>query len=80
VLCNHSVLSVGFDAPRTDMVLISRQVFSPVRYMQMVGRGLRGDQVAAEILRAPATRSRIQEPIVGFLWLRTCGRVDSGLQ
>jgi len=24
------------------MVLIARQVFSPVRYMQMVGRGLRG--------------------------------------
>lgn len=42
VLCNHSVLTTGFDAPRTDMVLIARQVFSPVRYMQMVGRGLRG--------------------------------------
>lgn len=42
VLCNHSVLSTGFDAPKTDMVLISRTVFSPVRYMQMVGRGLRG--------------------------------------
>lgn len=42
VLCNHSVLSTGFDAPKTDMVLIARQVFSSVRYMQMVGRGLRG--------------------------------------
>ena len=28
VLCNHSVLTTGFDAPRTDMVLIARQVFS----------------------------------------------------
>ncbi|HWO57528.1 MAG TPA: DEAD/DEAH box helicase [bacterium] len=44
VLCNHSVLSTGFDAPKTDMVLISRAVFSPVRYMQMVGRGLRGEK------------------------------------
>jgi superfamily II DNA or RNA helicase len=44
VLCNHSVLTTGFDAPDTDMVLISRQVFSPVRYMQMVGRGLRGPE------------------------------------
>lgn len=44
VLCNHSVLSTGFDAPRTDMILIARQVFSPVRYMQMVGRGLRGEK------------------------------------
>jgi superfamily II DNA or RNA helicase len=43
VLCNHSVLTTGFDAPRTDMVLIARQVFSPVHYMQMVGRGLRGE-------------------------------------
>lgn len=44
VLCNHSVLSTGFDAPKTDMILIARQVFSPVRYMQMVGRGLRGEK------------------------------------
>ncbi len=44
VLCNHTVLSTGFDAPKTDMVLISRAVFSPVRYMQMVGRGLRGEK------------------------------------
>lgn len=42
VLCNHSVLTTGFDAPKTDMVLIARHVRSPVRYMQMVGRGLRG--------------------------------------
>jgi superfamily II DNA or RNA helicase len=42
VLCNYSVLATGFDAPKTDMILISRAVFSPVRYMQMVGRGLRG--------------------------------------
>lgn len=44
VLCNHSVLTTGFDAPRTDMLLIARQVFSPVQYMQIVGRGLRGEQ------------------------------------
>jgi superfamily II DNA or RNA helicase len=44
VLCNHSVLTTGFDAPKTDVVLISRQVFSAVRYMQMVGRGLRGEK------------------------------------
>lgn len=44
VLCNHSVLTTGFDAPRTDMVLIARQVFSAVHYMQMVGRGLRGER------------------------------------
>lgn len=42
VLCNHSVLATGFDAPYTDLVLIARQVQSPVAYMQMVGRALRG--------------------------------------
>jgi len=42
VLCNHTVLSTGFDAPKTDLLIISRTVFSPVRYMQMVGRGMRG--------------------------------------
>lgn len=42
VICNHSVLTTGFDAPKADMILISRPVFSPVLYMQMVGRGLRG--------------------------------------
>lgn len=43
VICNHTVLSTGFDAPKIEMILISRAVFSPVRYMQMVGRGLRGE-------------------------------------
>ena len=41
-ICNHSVLTTGFDAPKADMVLISKPVFSPIRYMQMVGRALRG--------------------------------------
>lgn len=44
VLCNYGVLTTGFDAPKTDMVLIARLVFSPVLYMQMVGRGLRGER------------------------------------
>ena len=45
VLCNHSVLSTGFDAPSTDVVFISRPTASPVLYSQMVGRGLRGPAV-----------------------------------
>lgn len=44
VLCNYGVLTTGFDAPKTDVIVISRPMFSPVRYMQMVGRGLRGDK------------------------------------
>ena len=42
VLANYLVLATGFDAPKTATIVISRPVFSPVRYMQMVGRGLRG--------------------------------------
>jgi len=44
ILCNYGVLTTGFDAPKTDVIVISRPVFSPVRYMQMVGRGLRGEK------------------------------------
>ncbi len=44
VLANYQVLATGFDAPKTATIVISRPVFSPVRYMQMVGRGLRGPE------------------------------------
>lgn len=44
VLSNYLVLATGFDAPKTATIVISRPVFSPVRYMQMVGRGLRGSK------------------------------------
>lgn len=45
VLCNFEVLSTGFDAPRTDVVFISRPTASLVLYSQMIGRGLRGPLV-----------------------------------
>jgi superfamily II DNA or RNA helicase len=44
VLCNYGVLATGFDAPKTDVIVISRPIFSALRYMQMVGRGLRGER------------------------------------
>lgn len=45
VLCNFEVLSTGFDAPKTDVVFVSRPTASLVLYSQMVGRGLRGPAV-----------------------------------
>jgi superfamily II DNA or RNA helicase len=45
VLCNYGVLATGFDAPRTDVVFISRPTASVVLYSQMIGRGLRGPEV-----------------------------------
>ncbi len=45
VLCNFEVLSTGFDAPKADVVFISRPTTSVVLYSQMIGRGLRGPAV-----------------------------------
>ena len=44
VLCNYQVLTTGFDAPRTDSIIIARPTNSRVLYEQMVGRGLRGPE------------------------------------
>lgn len=48
VLCNFEVLSTGFDAPKTDVVFISRPTRSLVLYSQMIGRGLRGPAVGGK--------------------------------
>ena len=45
VLCNYGVLTTGFDAPKTDVVVIARPTSSAVTYHQMVGRGLRGPKL-----------------------------------
>ena len=42
MLVNHSVLTTGFDAPRTNNIVITRPIFSDILYEQIVGRGLRG--------------------------------------
>lgn len=74
VICNHTVLSTGFDAPKTDMVLISRAVFSPVRYMQMVGRGLRGEKnggtASCKIVTVLDNLGRFQEKHPYHYWER----------
>jgi superfamily II DNA or RNA helicase len=44
-LCNYGILSTGFDAPKTDAVVIARPTKSIVLYSQMIGRGLRGPAV-----------------------------------
>ncbi|WP_027504828.1 DEAD/DEAH box helicase [Rhodococcus sp. UNC23MFCrub1.1] len=42
VITNYGVLSQGFDAPATRVVIVARPVYSANIYQQMVGRGLRG--------------------------------------
>jgi DNA repair protein RadD len=41
-IVNVDVLALGFDAPKTDVVFVTRPTASAIRYEQMVGRGLRG--------------------------------------
>ena len=45
IVSNYGVLSTGFDAPKTDVVFISRPTKSLVLYSQMIGRGLRGPAI-----------------------------------
>jgi len=42
VLCNHGILTTGFDVPKIDTLLICRTVGSNALYTQMIGRGQRG--------------------------------------
>jgi len=41
VLCTVDVLTAGFDAPRTEVILMGARCGSPTAFMQRVGRGLR---------------------------------------
>lgn len=63
IICNFGVLSTGFDAPKTDVVFISRPTASIVLYSQMIGRGLRGPAIGG-------TRTckviDVKDNIVGF--------------
>jgi DNA repair protein RadD len=42
ILTNYGVLTMGFDAPRTNVAVIARPTRSVVLYSQMVGRAARG--------------------------------------
>jgi superfamily II DNA or RNA helicase len=44
VLTNCDLLTQGFDAPGVRALYIARPTFSPVAYIQMAGRGLRGPE------------------------------------
>lgn len=45
VLFNYGILTTGFDAPKTEAVVIARPTTSLTLYSQMVGRALRGKNV-----------------------------------
>jgi superfamily II DNA or RNA helicase len=41
-LFNYGVLTTGFDAPKTDHIVLCRPIANDVLYEQIVGRGMRG--------------------------------------
>jgi len=41
-LCNYGVLTTGFDAPKTEYIVICRPMTSVILYEQIIGRGIRG--------------------------------------
>jgi len=41
-LCNYGVLTTGFDAPKTEYIVICRPMTSVIMYEQIIGRGVRG--------------------------------------
>lgn len=63
VICNYGILSTGFDAPKTDVVFISRPTGSIVLYSQMIGRGLRGPAIGGT---ERCTIIDVKDNIVGF--------------
>lgn len=63
ILSNYGVLTTGFDAPNTDVVMIARPTTSPVLYSQMIGRGLRGPAIGG----TPRCKLiDVRDNIVGF--------------
>ena len=63
IICNYGVLSTGFDAPKTDVVFISRPTGSIVLYSQMIGRGLRGPAIGGT---ERCTIIDVKDNIAGF--------------
>jgi DNA repair protein RadD len=49
ILTNYGVLTTGFDAPRTNVAVITRPTRSVVLYSQMVGRASRGPKAGGNL-------------------------------
>lgn len=64
VLCNYEVLTAGFDAPKTSVVVIARPTKSLVLYSQMAGRARRGKKAGGN--RQSVLVSVIDANLPGF--------------
>lgn len=63
VLVNYGVLTTGFDAPKTNVVIVARPTQSVVLYSQMIGRAMRGLKSGGN---EACTIITVQDDIPGF--------------
>ena len=69
ILANVGVLTEGWDAPRTDCIVLCRPTLSAALYVQMVGRGLRTfsgkrDCLVLDLVGCFETHGSIRSPLV----------------
>lgn len=69
ILANVGVLTEGWDAPRTDCIVLCRPTLSAALYVQMVGRGLRTfsgkrDCLVLDLVGCFETHGSIRAPLV----------------
>lgn len=63
ILVNYGVLTMGFDAPRTNVAVVARPTRSLVLYSQMVGRAARGPRAGGN---ATSTVWTVVDNLPGF--------------
>jgi DNA repair protein RadD len=63
VLVNYGVLTTGFDAPKTNVVVVARPTQSVVLYSQMIGRAMRGPRSGGN---PTCTIITVKDSIPGF--------------
>ena len=64
VLVNCQVLTTGFDAPKTNVIIVARATKSVSLYSQMIGRGLRGTRSGGN--RTARVYTVIDNNLTGF--------------
>jgi DNA repair protein RadD len=63
VMVNFAILTTGFDAPKTNVVVVARPTQSVVLYSQMIGRAMRGPRANGN---STCTVVTVQDQIPGF--------------
>jgi DNA repair protein RadD len=69
ILTNVNVLTEGWDAPRTDCIMLCRPTLSAALYVQMVGRGLRTfegkkDCMVLDLANCFQTHGSVKFPVI----------------